>query len=128
MRREYLAAIFSVISGWSKAVGRGVLDGEELAGIGVVLDVAVGADEQFVAGDKAAAPAGHVEALAGGMEFDADVLRAGRGEEAQRLALEHQRGVGGVVNDDEVVLPGEGDDPGEKLRRGAGAGRIVRDN
>ena len=110
MRREYFGGDFLGDLGMIKAVGAGVLDGEELAGVGVVLHVAVGFDEQFVAGDEAAAPAGHVEALAGRVQFDADVLRAGRGQEAQRLAFEDQRGVGGIVNDDEVVLLRELDD------------------
>ena len=82
---------------------RGVLDGQELAGVGVVLHVAVGPHEQLVAGDKTAAPAGHVEGLAGGVQFDAHLLRAGRGQEAQRLALEDQRRVGRIVDDDQAV-------------------------
>lgn len=66
-----------------KAPGGGVLDGEELAGVGVVFDVAVCLDEQGVAGDEAAAPAGHVEGFAEGMEFEADFFGAGDGEEAE---------------------------------------------
>jgi two-component sensor histidine kinase len=41
------------------------------------------------------------------MQFHADFLRAGRGQKTQRFALEHQRGVGGVVNDHEAVLERE---------------------
>ena len=52
-----------------KTIGGGVLDGEELARIGIVFDVAIGAHEQFVAGHETATPAGHIEAFAGGMQF-----------------------------------------------------------
>ena len=46
-----------------EAPGGGVLDGEELAGVGVVFDVAVCLDEEGVAGDEAAAPADMLKAL-----------------------------------------------------------------
>src|SRR6266436_2394431 len=108
-----------------EAVRRGVLDCEKLAGIGVVLHVAVGPDQQFVSGDKAAAPAGHVKALARRVQFDADFLRSGGGEEAQWPALENQRGIGRVMYDDEVVLSGELHDVRKKLRCVAGAGGVI---
>ena len=109
------------------AVGGGVLDGEELAGIAVVLHIAVSLDEQRVADHEAAAPAGHVEILAGRVQLDADVFRARRGEEAQRfVAVVNQADVGGVVDDDEVVRLGEVDDLGEERRCGTRAGRVVR--
>ena len=44
----------------------------------------------------------------------------------KRPPFEHQRGVGGVVNDHELVLFGERDRLGEELRRRARAGRVVR--
>ena len=103
------------------------MDGEELAGIAVVLHIAVSLDEQRVADHEAAAPAGHVEILAGRVQLHADVFRARSGEEAQRfVAVVNQADVGGVVDDDEVVALGEVDDLGEELRSGAGAGRVVR--
>src|ERR1051325_2854112 len=108
-----------------EAVSRSVLDGEKLAGIRIVLHVAVRFDEKFVADDETAAPSGHVESFAGGMEFDADVFRARRGEEIQWFAFEHERGVRGVVNDNDVVLFGKGDDFSKKLRRRRSAGWIV---
>ena len=61
-----------------EAICRRVLDGQKLARVGVILDVAVGPDQHFIAGDKTATPARHVKALAGGMKFEADILRAGR--------------------------------------------------
>src|SRR5258708_9810463 len=63
--------------GMIESVRGGVLDGQELAGIGVVLYVAVSAYAQWVAGDESAPPAGHVESFAGRGQFQADVLRAG---------------------------------------------------
>ena len=48
------------------------------------------------------------------MKLEADVQRARRGEEAQGLALEDQRGVGEIVDDDQAVGLGEGDDLGEE--------------
>src|SRR3954470_12544577 len=109
-----------------KAVRGRVLNGEELTGIGVVFHVAVRFDEEFVSDDETATPAGHVERLAGGMEFDPDVFCSGRREEAERLAFEDERGVGGVMNDDDVVLFREGDDLRKKLRRYRSSGRVVR--
>ena len=108
-----------------QGVAAGLLDGQELAGVGVVLHVGVGLDDQRVAGHEAEPPAGHVEALAHAVQLDADVERAGRGQEAHRLAVEHQGGVGGVVDDDQVVGLGEGDHVLEELGRGARAGRVV---
>ena len=63
IRREYLAAIFCGDFRVIKAIGGRMLDGQELAGIGIVLDIAVGFDQKRVARDKAATPAGHVEVL-----------------------------------------------------------------
>ena len=103
------------------------MDGEELAGVGVVFHIAVSLHEQRVAGHEAAAPAGHVEIFAGGMKLNADVFRARRSKKTERLvAVVNQADVGGVVNDDEVVCLGELDDLGKELRRGTGAGRVVR--
>ena len=89
-------------SGMVEAVRRRVLDGQELAGIRVVLHVAVGVHEQRVAGHESAAPAGHVEDFADGMQLHADVLCAGRGEKTQRFAFEHQRGISRVVDDRQI--------------------------
>ena len=108
-----------------EAPGGGVLDGEELAGVGVVFDVAVCLDEEGVAGDKAAAPAGHVEGFAEGVEFEADFFGAGDGEEAQGFSFKKESGVGGVVYDDELVLFGELDGLGEEFGCGDGAGGVV---
>ena len=108
-----------------EAPGGGVLDGEELARVGVVFDVAVCLDEEGVAGDEAAAPAGHVEGFAEGMEFDADFLGAGNGEEAEGFSFKEEGGVGGVVDDDELVLFGEFDNLGEEFGCGDGAGGVV---
>lgn len=108
-----------------EAPGGGVLDGEELAGIGVVFDVAVCLDEEGVAGDKAAAPAGHVEGFAEGVKFETDFFGAGNGEEAKGFSFEKKGGVGGVVDDDELVLFGELDGLGKEFGCGDGAGGVV---
>jgi PAS domain-containing protein len=60
------------------------------------------------------------------MQFQPDFLRAGRGQETQRLALEDERGVSGVVNDRQPVLERELHHLGEKLRRRPRPGRIIR--
>ena len=52
-----------------KSGGRGVLDGEELTRIGVIFDIGVGLDEKRMADNESAAPAGHIEGLAGGVKF-----------------------------------------------------------
>lgn len=108
-----------------EAPGGGVLDGEELAGVGVVFDVAVCLDEEGVAGDEAAAPAGHVEGFAEGVEFEADFFGAGNGKEAKWFSFKEEGGVGGVVDDDESVLFGEFDNLGEEFGCGDGAGGVV---
>ena len=109
------------------AVSRGVLDREKLAGVGVVLHVAVSLHEQRVANDEPATPTGHVEIFACGVQFDPDVFRARRGKKTERLvAVINQPDVGSIVNDDEIIGLGELDHLGEKLRRGTGAGWVVR--
>ena len=100
----------------------GFLDRQELAGVGVVFHVGIGFDDQRIADDETEPPAGHVETFAHRVQFDADIHRAGRGEERERLAFEYQRGIGGVVDDDQIVLLGEGDD----LRRRIRCGRLRR--
>ena len=108
-----------------EAPGGGMLDGEELAGVGVVFDVAVCLDEEGIAGDESAAPAGHVEGFAEGMEFEADFFGAGDGEEAQGFSFKEEGGVGGVVDDDELALFCEFDGLGEEFGCGNGAGGVI---
>lgn len=50
-----------------EGIGGGMLNGEELARVGIVLHVGIGADEEGMADDEAASPARHVEGLAGGV-------------------------------------------------------------
>lgn len=108
-----------------EAPSGGVLDGEELAGVGVVFDVAVCLDEEGIPGDESAAPAGHVEGLAEGMEFESDFFGAGNGEEAKGFSFKDKGGVGGVVDDDELVLFGEFDGLGKEFCCGDSAGGVV---
>ncbi len=116
-----LGGDFGVVEG----VSGGVLNAEKLAGIGVVFNIGVGSDEERVPGDEAATPAGHVKGFAGGMEFDPDVDGAGNAEEAEGFAFEDKSGVGSVVDNDEVVGFGEGDDFGEEGGCGGGTGGVV---
>src|SRR5262245_45485364 len=103
-----------------------MLNGQELAGVGIIFDVAVGLYEQLVSGDKTAAPAVHIEGFAGGVQFNPDFFLARGSQETERLAFEHERGVSRVVNDDEVMPASESDDGLEEFRSGAGASRIIR--
>ena len=50
------------------------------------------------------------------MKLKADVHRSRRGQKAKRHALEHERGVGEIVDDDEMIRLREGDHLGEKIR------------
>ena len=107
-------------------VGGRVLNRQELARVGVVLKIAVSFHQQLVPRHEPASPAGHVETLARRMQFDADVFRARRRQKAQRVALEHQRRIGGIVNNHQVVLLRELHRLVEKFRRRARAGGVVR--
>ena len=69
----------------------------------------------LVATDPTDPPADHVEAFGERMDFDADVLGAGDREKTQRLGAEREHHVGGVLDDDDVVLTGEVDHLAEEL-------------
>lgn len=112
---------FRVVEG----VGGRVLDAKKLAGIGVVFDIAVGADEEWIAGNEAATPTGHVKCFAGGMEFHADIDGSGHAEKAERFAFEDERGIGGVVDDDEGMFFREFDDPRKEFGCGGSSGGVV---
>ncbi len=59
------------------------------------------------------------------MDFDADIACARDGEEAVGRAVVAEDAVGGVLDDDDVVLFGEGDGPFVELgRRGAAGGAV----
>ena len=82
-------------------------------------------DDLRVPDDEAEPPAGHPVALRHGEELDADLPRARLGEEAPRLeAVEHEIGVGEVVDDDGTGLRRVGDGLGEDARRGRGRARV----
>ena len=108
-----------------EAGDRGFLDRDELAGVEVVFHVAVGADDSLVAADPADAPADHVERFRHRVDFDADVAGAGDREEAVGFAVVAENAVGGVLDDDDVVLLGEGDCLFVELGRGGAAGGAV---
>ena len=59
------------------------------------------------------------------MQFEGHVLRARDLEDGDLFGTEVERTVGGVLDDDEVVLLGEGDDFLVELTGGDGAGRVV---
>ena len=107
--------------------GAGQLHRLEEAGVDVGLQPPVGLDRLGVAEDRGAAPAGHVEALGEREDLDADLLGAGRGEEAGRdVAVVGRLRVGVVVDDEDLVLAGEGDDHLEEALGDDRAGRVVR--
>ena len=58
----------------------------------------------MVSGDKAAAPAGHIEAFACRMQFHSHFFGAGRRQEAQRVPFKDQGGVGRIVNHDQPMF------------------------
>ena len=104
----------------------GILDGKELTRVGVVLHISVRFDEEGVSDDKSAPPTGHIEGLADAVEFQSHVLGSWDGKEAQRLSLKNQRGVGGIMDNDDLLLFRELDHLLEKLRSSRGSRRIVR--
>ena len=67
--------------------GAGLLDGDELARVAVVFHVGKGLHDPLVAADPAQPPADHVKALGHRMDFDADVLRPGHRQKAERRAV-----------------------------------------
>ena len=103
-----------------------LLDGNELARIAVVLDVGKRPHEPLVPADPAHPPADHVEPLGHRMDFDADVDGSRAWRESCWAAVEAQHRVGRVLDHDELVLLGKGDDPFVELRRRRFAGRAVR--
>ena len=59
------------------------------------------------------------------MKLNANFFGTRRGEEAERFSFKNEGGVGGVVNDDQMVLLCELDDAAEEFRGGARARGIV---
>ena len=59
------------------------------------------------------------------VDFDADVAGAGMARKLLRLAVVAEDAVGGVLDDDDVVLLGEGDCSFVELGRGGAAGGAV---
>src|SRR4051812_36819085 len=108
-----------------EAKSSGVLNRKELARVCIVLHITVGFNEQLVPCHKSATPPSHIEALAGGMKFDSNLLRAGCGKKAQGLALKDKSSVGRIMNDNDPVPLREIDNFGEKPRCGARTGRVV---
>jgi hypothetical protein len=60
------------------------------------------------------------------VKFDADVFRARRGQETERLAFEYERGVGSVVDHNEIIFLREFDNFGKELCGRARASWVVR--
>ena len=59
------------------------------------------------------------------MQLDGGLLAAGAGEDGKAGAVVDEGGVGGVLDDQDVVAVGEGDEFVEEVRRRGGAGRVV---
>lgn len=105
--------------------GGGILHSHELARIGVVFDISVGRNEKGISGNKTTTPPGHIKGLARGVQFETDVLGTGKREEAERLTLKNQGGVGGIMNDDNFFLFGKSNHLLEEFGCGGGSGGII---
>ena len=66
--------------------GSGLLDGDELARVAVVLHVGEGADDPLVAADPAQPPADHVPALGERVDLDAHLPAPGTSRKLSGLA------------------------------------------
>ena len=78
-----------------------------------------------MANHESAAPTGHIEGFAGGVEFETDLLGSWNGEEAEGFSLENERGVGGIVDDDEFFSLGKSDDFLEELWSRGGPSGVI---
>ncbi len=97
------------------------------ARVDVGLQPPVGLDRVGVAEDRGDPPAGHVVALGEREDLHPDLLGAGRGEEAGRdVAVVGRLRVSVVVDDEDLVLAGKGDDFLEEPVGDDRPGRVVR--
>ena len=104
------------------------LDGLERAVVEVGLELGQGGHDLGVADAEPHPPAGHGERLGERVELDGHVLGAGHLQDRRRLvAVEGGVGVGEVVDEDDVVLPGEGHQPVEPRQVDARGGGVVRE-
>src|SRR3989442_52854 len=70
-----------------------------------------GSDRLAITATKAHAPTRHVVGLGEGIELDADILGLGNLQKARRLiSVEHQVGIGEVMNDNHIMFFGKGYD------------------
>ena len=104
----------------------GDLDGVELAGVDVAFDLAECGDDGGIAGGPADAPAGHVEALGEGVEFDGDIHGAGDFQDAARGFFEVDFAIRQIIGNHPVVFLREGDGFFVEGARGGGRGGVVR--
>ena len=103
------------------------LDGLENAVVVISLDRLERTQHVAIAGGEAHAPAGHVVALGHRREFAADALGPFDRQETRRLiSVEADVAIGEVVNHEEAVLLGKGDDLFKKRPVHDGRRRVVR--
>ena len=103
------------------------LDRLERAVVEVRLQTRERRDHVGVADEEADPPPGHRERLRQGVQLDAALLGALDLEDRGRLVpVEGEVGVGEVVDDEQTVLAGEGDDPLHEVELDRRRGRVVR--
>ena len=112
------AHLFDLLARPSQGRGPRELHRLEEPGVDVGLQPPVRLDRLGVAEDRGAAPTGHVVALGEREDLDPDLLRSGCCQETRRdVAVVGDLGVGVVVDDEDLVTPGELHDPLEEARR-----------
>jgi hypothetical protein len=104
-RRRYFARLPAGI----QRRHRGLLDRSKLPAVAVVFDVGKCLDDLCIPADPSNPPANHIETFAERMNFHPNVTRFRDLKEAQRLPLESQQHVSGILDDDELVAFGKRD-------------------
>ena len=123
-----LADLGRVVGGLAQRDDRRDLDRLEGAVVEVGLELRERGDDVGPAEREAHAPAGHREGLRQAVELDRAVERAVGGEHRRRhVAVEGDVGVGEVVDEHELALAREVDEPLHQLGRGDRRRRVVRE-
>ena len=103
-----------------------MLDRLELPGVTVVFHGRERIHRAGMAGHESKPPTGHVVAFAHRVQFNRDIHAAGTGENRGIVIAIHERGVGRVLHDDEVMLFRQRDERIVKCGCRRGPGGVVR--
>ncbi len=123
-----LTHLVGVLRGLPQRDDRGDLDRLEGAVVEVGLELREGGDDVGAAEREAHAPAGHRVGLGQAVELDGAVESSVGGQHRRRLvAVESDIRVGEVVDEDELALEGQVDEPLHQLRSRDRSGRVVRE-